>query len=88
MVNNRAKIAAQQPNLEVKDPCGFDNRLAMNEDEFDEWFNSSEGKLAFSTGILGSRTDETRHIGARMPFPSQVVAERGKVADSGKKKSR
>ena len=82
MVNNRAKIAAQQPGLEVKDPCGFDNRLAMNEDEFDEWFNSSEGRLAFSTGILGPRTDETRHIGAHMPYPGQVVPGPAKVSEA------
>ncbi|KAE9380042.1 hypothetical protein N431DRAFT_448859 [Stipitochalara longipes BDJ] len=80
MVNDRAKIAVKEPNLEVKDICGFDNRLAMNEEEFDEWFNSEEGKLAFTTGKLGPRTDETKSIGACVPYPGQVVPTPPKVS--------
>jgi COMPASS component SPP1 len=80
MVNDRVKIAAKEPNLEVKDICGFDNRLAMNEEEFDEWFNSEEGKQAFATGKLAPRTAETKGIGARVPYPGQVVPAPPKVS--------
>jgi COMPASS component SPP1 len=82
MINDRSKIAAKEPNLEVKDICGYDNRLAMNEEEFDEWFNSEEGKQAFATGKLGPRTAETKEIGARVPYPGQVVPTPPKVSDA------
>lgn len=82
MVNDRSKIAAKEPNLEVKDICGFDNRLSMNEEEFDEWFNSEEGKQAFAIGKLGPRTDETKAIGACIPYPGQVIPTPAKVSDA------
>lgn len=82
MINDRSKIAAQQPHLEVKDVCGYDNRLAMNEAEFAEWFNSEEGKKAFETGKLGPRTAETKGIGAHIPYPGQVVPTPPKVSDA------
>jgi COMPASS component SPP1 len=82
MINDRSKIAAKEPNLEVKDICGYDNRLAMNEEEFDEWFNSEEGKQAFATGKLGPRTAKTKEIGARVPYPGQVVPTPPKVSDA------
>jgi COMPASS component SPP1 len=76
MVNDRSKIAAKEPNLEVKDICSFDNRLAM------KWFNSEEGKQAFTSGKLGPRTAETKDIGARVPYPGQVVPTPPKVSDA------
>ena len=34
MINDRA-LAAQQPNAETKDICGYENRLSMNEAQVD-----------------------------------------------------
>jgi COMPASS component SPP1 len=71
MVNKRAKIAAQQPNLEVKDICGYDNRLSFNEAQFARWAMTIEGITALTSGVLGPRTDETKDISAIIPFPGQ-----------------
>ncbi|TAQ85947.1 hypothetical protein B7494_g5713 [Chlorociboria aeruginascens] len=81
MINKRAAIAGQQPNLEVKEICGYDNRLAMNEAQFAIWSTTSEGITALSTGILGPRTEESKPIGAQIPYPGQVIPEVPKVAD-------
>jgi len=82
MMIQRAKIAAQQPNLEVKDICGYDNRLAMNEAQFARWCQSIEGKTALETGVLGPRTDEVKDINAHIPFPGQVIPEAPTVPDA------
>lgn len=74
MVNKRAKIAAQQPNLEVKDICGYDNRLSFNEAQFARWVKTNEGVTALQSGVLGPRTDETKDIGAVIPFPGQPAS--------------
>jgi COMPASS component SPP1 len=71
MVNKRAKIAAQQPNLEIKDICGYDNRLSFNEAQFARWAKTNEGITALTSGILGSRTEETKDIGSIIAFPGQ-----------------
>ncbi len=62
-----------------KDICGYDNRLALNEDQFLKWKASQEGKSAFETGILGPRTAETMGIGNHMLYPGQVVPAKPKV---------
>lgn len=81
-VNERSKIAIKQSNLEVKDICGYDNRLAMNEAEFKDWFESEEGKAAFAAQKLGPRIDATKAIGAHVPYPGQVIAEALEVPDA------
>jgi COMPASS component SPP1 len=53
MINDRAKIAAQQLNLGFKDICGYDNRLSMNEEQFLMWSETGEGSTALKTGVLG-----------------------------------
>ncbi|KAH8597930.1 hypothetical protein B0O99DRAFT_540053 [Bisporella sp. PMI_857] len=82
MINERAKKATQQPNLEIKDLCGYDNRLAMNEAEFAFWCNTTEGKTAFETGVLGPRTEETKSIGGIVSFPGQASPDAPKVSDA------
>jgi COMPASS component SPP1 len=82
MINKRAKIAVQQPNLEVKDICGYDNRLAFNEAQFARWAKTNEGKAALETGVLGPRTDETKDIGSIIPYPGQVIPQAPTVSDA------
>lgn len=75
MIHEYCKTMASHPNLEVKDFCGYDNRLAMNEAQFSRWRNSAEGKEAFETGTIGARTPETVSIGKAIPFPGEVTPE-------------
>jgi COMPASS component SPP1 len=82
MINKRSKVAAQQPNLEIKDICGYDGRLAMNEAEFAMWCNTNEGKTALSTDTIGPRTAETKHLGAHIPYPGQVIPDAPDVMDA------
>jgi len=82
MINKRSKIAAAQHNLEVKDLCGYDNRLAMNETEFGIWCNSKEGKTALATDTLGPRTVETKPLGAQIPYPGQIIPDAADVPDA------
>ena len=82
MVNERVKIALRQPNLEVKDLCGYDNRLAMNEFQFAIWCETSEAKAAFETGVLGPRSKESKAVGSVIHFPGQVTPEPLKVPDA------
>jgi len=82
MINERAKRALKQPNLEYKDFCGYDNRLAMNEAEFSIWCNTPEGISALSTGEIGPRTEETKPLGAIIPHPSQVIPDAPKLPDA------
>jgi len=82
MINKRAKLASQVPNLDVKDMCGYDNRLAMNEAQFFRWQQTEEGKTAFETGGLGPRTAETKDIGGHVPYPNQVIPEAPDVPDA------
>ena len=72
MCNQRAKIAGSQPVSDVKEICGYDNRLAFNNAQFARWSKTEEGKTALETGVLGPRTPETKAIGAVSPFPGQV----------------
>lgn len=81
MVNERMKTAAKQPNLEFKDLCGYDNRLAMNDAEFARWCRTEEGKKAFEAKELGPRTAETMDIGAVTPYPGQVIPPVPEVPD-------
>lgn len=81
MMNKRARIAQEHPDVDVKEICGYDNRLALNENEFGAWCESEEGKGYLATGVLGSRTEETKHIGATTPHPGQVVPDTGDLPD-------
>ncbi|QSZ36581.1 hypothetical protein DSL72_006461 [Monilinia vaccinii-corymbosi] len=81
MINRRAKIAQEHPDVDVKEICGYDNRLAFNEIEFGAWCESEEGKGYLATGILGPRTEETKHIGETTPYPGQVVPDSGDTPD-------
>jgi COMPASS component SPP1 len=80
MVVDRAKIAVQHLK-ETKTICGYDNRLAFNEFQFETWSKTVEGKTALETGALGPRTDETKRIDTHIPFSGQVVPEPAVVAD-------
>lgn len=82
MINKRAKLAALEPNLDVKDICGYDNRLAMNEAQFLRWSKTEEGKAALESGILGPRTAETKDIGAQIPYPNQIIPPAPEVSDA------
>jgi COMPASS component SPP1 len=75
MCNQRAKVAGSQPGLDVKDICGYDNRLAFNDAQFARWAKTEEGKKALETGVLGPRTHETKDIGAVSLFPGQIVTQ-------------
>ncbi|CZT03354.1 related to SPP1 Subunit of the COMPASS complex, which methylates histone H3 on lysine 4 [Rhynchosporium agropyri] len=82
MINERAKVASQQPSLDVKAICGYDDRLAMNEAEFNAWLESEEGQKAFESDVLGPRTEDTRGIGAHILYPGQVIPATAKIADA------
>jgi COMPASS component SPP1 len=75
MVVARAEKAAKHLKVKVKDICGYDSRLALNQVEFADWCKAEEGKLALKTGILGPRTAETRGIGAQVLMNGQVDAD-------------
>jgi COMPASS component SPP1 len=75
MVLARAEKAAAHLEVKVKDICGYDSRLAMNQLEFAQWSKTEEGKRVLSTGVLGPRTSDTKTIGARVRLPGQVAAE-------------
>ncbi|RDL41060.1 uncharacterized protein BP5553_01039 [Venustampulla echinocandica] len=81
MIHERAQAAAKHPACEEKTPCGYDNRLAINEYEFGRWMNTAEGKSAFETGKLGPRTSETKSISAAICYPGQAVPTSGEVPD-------
>ncbi|TGO61216.1 hypothetical protein BCON_0029g00590 [Botryotinia convoluta] len=81
MMNRRAKIAQEHPDVEVKEICGYDNRLALNEYEFGAWCASEEGKGYLATGILGPRTEETKNLGETTPYPGQVIPDTGDIPD-------
>jgi len=66
---------------EAKPLCGYDNRLAFNEAQFEAWCKTNEGKTALETGVLGSRTGETKLIDAHVLYTGQVVPEPAPVAD-------
>jgi COMPASS component SPP1 len=80
MVIDRSKLAAQHLK-ETKPLCGYDNRMAFNEAQFDRWSKTTEGKTALETGVLGPRTDETKDIDAYVPFPGEVIPEPVAVPD-------
>ncbi|ESZ94798.1 hypothetical protein SBOR_4817 [Sclerotinia borealis F-4128] len=81
MMNRRAKIAQEHPDVDVKEICGYDNRLALNEDELGAWCASDEGKGYLAIGVLGPRTEETKHIGETTPHSGQVIPDTGDVPD-------
>ena len=80
MVIERSKVAAQHLK-ETKPICGYDNRLAFNEAQFDRWSKTNEGKTALETGVLGPRTDEAKNIDAHVLFTGQTFPEPTAVPD-------
>lgn len=82
MVHERSIVAVNHPSLDVKDICGYDNRLAMNDAEFARWMKTDEGKKAFKTGVLGQRTAETKSIGAVIPYPGQATPAAADVPEA------
>ncbi|KAJ5051849.1 uncharacterized protein L3040_001619 [Drepanopeziza brunnea f. sp. 'multigermtubi'] len=82
MIDERSKHAVKHPAVELKAICGYDSRLAMNEAEFKEWFESPEGQNAFKTGILGPRSVETKDMVAHIPYPGQNLPEALKISDA------
>ncbi|KAK6523300.1 hypothetical protein TWF694_006185 [Orbilia ellipsospora] len=38
-----------------KEICGFDNRLAMDDEEFEVWCETEEGRTVFSQGLISGR---------------------------------
>ncbi|KAF8864628.1 hypothetical protein BDZ45DRAFT_669394 [Acephala macrosclerotiorum] len=82
MVHERSIVAVNHPSLDVKDICGYDNRLAMNDAEFARWMKTEEGKKAFKTGVLGPRTAETKGIGAIIPYPGQATPAAADVPEA------
>lgn len=81
MMVQRADAANNDHSLGVKDICGYDGRIAMNEAEFELWCATTEATTALETGILGPRTAETKHIAAVLPAPGQAVPDESDVKD-------
>jgi COMPASS component SPP1 len=79
MVSQRAEQATKE--LKDKSICGYDSRLAMNEAEFALWLASEEGKTAFTTGVLGPRTEETKIRATRVPQVGFTFPEPPKVSE-------
>ena len=63
MVVARAEKAAEHllKSKSVKKICGYDNRLAMNQAQFEKWRKSEEGECALRSGSLGPATGETQN---------------------------
>ncbi len=75
-VLERQVIAAQQPGLDLKDACLYDNRLSLNEVEFREWAETEEGKNALAPGVpLGPQTAATRQVLGKRPYASQSIPD-------------
>ncbi|TVY56256.1 Set1 complex component spp1, partial [Lachnellula suecica] len=81
MIHARGVAAAEHPDVNEKAVCGYDNRLAFNPAEFALWLATPEGSLAFSTGVLGPRTEASRSISARIYAPGQTAPVVQGVAD-------
>lgn len=82
MVHERAKRATQHLGKDNKTAiCGYDARLAFNPDQFEAWFNSDEGKLAYETNTLGPRTPETQSISKQIPTASSIPQVNGDIPD-------
>jgi COMPASS component SPP1 len=76
MVLGRAEKAAAYLELKsVKELCGYDNRLAVNQAQFAKWSKTEEGKRALDSGVLGPRTAETTSIGGHVLMPGQVAPD-------------
>jgi COMPASS component SPP1 len=69
MVVDRRQTTINHPEVKEKVPCGYDNRLALNEYEFAYWMTTQEGRTAFETGKLGPRTEETMSLSTRQYAP-------------------
>ncbi|EEQ28121.1 Set1 complex component spp1 [Microsporum canis CBS 113480] len=65
----RLKSHGSVGNLQLKDLCGFDNRLSLSDEEFDEWRKSEKGAL-----LLGA-PDKDSSSEASAQLKSAVDAE-------------
>ncbi|RKF60258.1 putative phd transcription [Erysiphe neolycopersici] len=72
MIHEYCKSVASHPKLEVKDFCGYDNRLAMNEAQFLRWKNTEEGIKAFETGTIGPQTKKSISLGTPTAYPEEA----------------
>lgn len=82
MILARAEKAAEHLEAKsVKEICGHDSRLDMNQAEFAKWSKTEEGKHALETGVLGPRTAETRSIGSHNLMPGQIATDVSEVPD-------
>jgi COMPASS component SPP1 len=73
MVSKRHAIACEHLGKTAKEICGYDNRLAFNDYEFKVWLATGEGHLAFTTGVLGPRTLDSRGIAVISPYNEQEI---------------
>src|SRR5690606_21498105 len=66
LVRQRAKsvleqLKQQEPKGGWKDICGYDSRLAWNDEEFDEWRQSERGQRALREEKLEPPEDDNDH---------------------------
>jgi COMPASS component SPP1 len=80
MIIDRSKIAAHHLK-ETKTLCGYDDRLAFNEFQFEKWSKSAEGETALKTGVLGPQSDETKRISNRVFSSGHDTSESAAVPD-------
>ncbi|POS88382.1 hypothetical protein EPUL_000126 [Erysiphe pulchra] len=84
MIHEYCKSIASHPKLEVKDFCGYDNRLAMNEAQFLRWKNTEEGMKAFETGKIGPQTRESKSFGSPIAYPEEAQMNAPSLASINK----
>ncbi|KAI6249181.1 hypothetical protein HI914_02929 [Erysiphe necator] len=72
MIHEYCKSISSHPKLEVKDFCGYDNRLSMNEAQFLRWKNTEEGIMAFKTGKIRPQIPKTEPISTPCAYPDNV----------------
>lgn len=81
MIIDRSKSAAQHIK-ETRTLCGYDDRLAFNEVQFEKWSKSAEGETALNSGILGPRSEETKRISNRMFSSGHDASESAELPDA------
>lgn len=67
MMITKAKTAQEILGADVKDICGYDDRLEMNSAEFGQWCKTVDGQCALTTGKIGPRATDTINIHAINP---------------------
>ncbi|KAK6509570.1 hypothetical protein TWF481_004308 [Arthrobotrys musiformis] len=56
-VTDELRAEENQPSKGSKEICGFDMRLALDDEDFADWCESEEGKAIFESGAIGGRED-------------------------------